>query len=213
MLVDMMLLSPLLLQAAALKLGLSYATTPLDLLGLRYSREHETEADQVGLLLAARACYDPYHAQYLSHEFARERQLGAAHRRAPQPLLPPPTPRPVALFRLALTRGLAPTSARPQPQPRSPIPAPAPTCCNPTSAGKMPGEDFEVLSTHPLDGTREAAMREQVGKGMAERRRCSCCPVDMNQRVRLDRQLKTEPIRGLSCCERGEIAVARPRKL
>ena len=30
----------------------------------------------MGLLLASRACYDPYHAQYLFHEFARERKEG-----------------------------------------------------------------------------------------------------------------------------------------
>lgn len=36
----------------------------------RYSRDHETEADEVGVLLAARACYDPHDAQHLMHNFA-----------------------------------------------------------------------------------------------------------------------------------------------
>ena len=58
-------------QAALLRFGLSSATWPVDLLEKKYSREHESEADEVGLLLASRACFDPHHAQYLFAEFER----------------------------------------------------------------------------------------------------------------------------------------------
>ena len=107
---------------------------------------------QVGLLLASRACYDPYHAQYLFHEFARERK-----------------------------------------------------------AGKMGGEGIAVLSTHPLDEVREAAMRTQISKGMAERRSCACPPVDMKKREKFDRTLKAKPIRRLSCIEQDPVPKPRSK--
>jgi predicted Zn-dependent protease len=107
---------------------------------------------QVGLLLASRACYDPYHAQYLFHEFARERK-----------------------------------------------------------EGKMGAQPSAALSTHPLDEVREAAMRTQISKGMAERRRCACPPVDMRKREKLDRTLKAMPIRRLSCIEQDPVPMPQSK--
>lgn len=57
-------------QTAALRLGMEVVQAPARLLHLSYSRDHEAEADEVGVLLASRACFDPYHAQYLFHQFA-----------------------------------------------------------------------------------------------------------------------------------------------
>ena len=58
-------------------LGAGIANTTVDaLLEKPYSREHESEADHVGLLLASRACFDPYHAQYLFHQLAKDRRAG-----------------------------------------------------------------------------------------------------------------------------------------
>ena len=58
-------------------LGAGIANTTVDaLLEKPYSREHESEADHVGLLFASRACFDPYHAQYLFHQLAKDRKAG-----------------------------------------------------------------------------------------------------------------------------------------
>ena len=57
-------------QAAMLRLGLGAAQVPLTLVEKKFSRDHESEADQIGLLLASRACFDPYHAQYFFHQIA-----------------------------------------------------------------------------------------------------------------------------------------------
>lgn len=64
-------------QATLLRLGLNAVQAPAHFLHLHYSRDHETEADEVGVLLASRACFDPYHAQYLFHNFAElKKQAG-----------------------------------------------------------------------------------------------------------------------------------------
>jgi len=60
-----------LFQMAMLRVGLSAVQAPTYLLDLSHSRDHESEADEVGVLLASRACFDPYHAQYLFHNFAQ----------------------------------------------------------------------------------------------------------------------------------------------
>ena len=62
--------------AARLVATRSTVTTVDALLEKPYSREHESEADHVGLLLASRACFDPYHAQYLFHQLAKDRKAG-----------------------------------------------------------------------------------------------------------------------------------------
>ena len=171
--------------------GLESATVPLDIVEKKYSRDHEAEADQVGadvtdvtgvthetmqrnvcneveadqvgtdggyircspvptlhtllqvgVLLASRACFDPYHAQYLFHEFARGvREAGGE-------------------------------------------------------------ESIELLSTHPLHATREAAVRSQVARGMEERCSCGCAPVDLRERRHLDKKLEMPKLRRLTCSER-----------
>ena len=54
-------------QGLLLKTAMSAGETAIVDAGFakRYSRDHESEADQVGILLAARACYDPHDAQPL----------------------------------------------------------------------------------------------------------------------------------------------------
>ena len=60
-------------QGVLLRLGLQTADTLIVDAGFakRYSRDHETEADEVGILLAARACYDPHDAQHLFYNLAK----------------------------------------------------------------------------------------------------------------------------------------------
>ncbi len=61
-------------QSLLLRIGLTAVEAPAQLLHLSYSRDHESEADEVGILLASRACFDPYHAQYLFHNFAEAKR-------------------------------------------------------------------------------------------------------------------------------------------
>ena len=76
----------------AMKSTLGVTSAAVDLyLEKPYSRQHEHEADEVGLLLSSRACFDPHHAQYLFHEFAREREKGAMPQEGSEALSTHPT--------------------------------------------------------------------------------------------------------------------------